>query len=116
MSTNALIAYKRENGNYNVNSIHYDGYINGGVGQSLVENWSSFEDVKALCNGHEIFCLGENLEKTEIYDTWSMNRRKNLTFDELCNAAGNYDYTYIYENGIWRWLAHHEDALTKFLD
>ena len=116
MSTNALIAYKNENGKYNVNSIHYDGYIKDGVGQSLAENWTSFENIKSLCNGAEIRCLGETLKDTEVFSDYAMGRRKNLTFDELCNTAGNYDYSYVYEDDMWRWLEHHEDALTKFLD
>ena len=36
MSTSALIAYKNEKGNYDVNAINFDGYIEG-VGQILQE-------------------------------------------------------------------------------
>ncbi len=113
MSTNALIAYKNEKGNYNINSIHWDGYIEGGVGQTLIEDWKNPLDIQRICKANEIRCLGSSYNESEFFDTWTLENRRNVSFDKLCNISGNYDYTYVYEDNMWRLLK--AGTLTKYM-
>lgn len=109
MSTRALIAYKNENGTYDVNAINFDGYIEG-VGRTLQNFWDDAEKAKDICHAKEIRSLGEDNEETEFYNGYLgvLKKRKNLTFDQLCNEAGNYSYTYVYEDDMWQQLSDRE--------
>ena len=109
MSTHALIAYKNENGSYDVNAINFDGYIEG-VGKTLQNFWDDAEKAKDICHAKEIRSLGEDNEETEFYNGYLgvLRKRKNLTFDQLCNEAGNYSYTYVYEDDMWQQLSDRE--------
>ena len=109
MSTHALIAYKNENGTYDVNAINFDGYIEG-VGRTLQNFWDDAEKAKDICHAKEIRSLGEDNEETEFYNGYLgvLRKRKNLTFNQLCNEAGNYSYTYVYEYDMWQQLSDRE--------
>ena len=109
MSTHALIAYKNENGTYDVNAINFDGYIEG-VGRTLQNFWDDAEKAKDICHAKEIRSLGEDNEETEFYNGYLgvLRKRKNLTFNQLCNEAGNYSYTYVYEDDMWQQLSDRE--------
>ena len=101
MSTSALIAYKNEDGNYNVNSIHFDGYIDG-VGKMLQENYNDIEAAEEICDADEIRSLEKTIIETEFYENYYMRKwRKNLSFEKLCNESGNFNFTYVFENGQW---------------
>ena len=109
MSTSALIAYKNEKGNYDVNAINFDGYIEG-VGQILQEYWDDAEMAKNLCHDKEIRSLGPNKEETEFYKSYYgiLRSRNDLSFEKLCNEAGNFSYTYVYEDDMWQILSERE--------
>ena len=106
MSTSALIAYKNENGNYDVNAINFDGYIEG-VGKTLQNFWNDAEKAKNICHEKEIRSLGEDMKETEFYTKYLsvLRRRQGLSFEKLCNESGNFSYTYIYEDGMWQQLS-----------
>jgi len=105
MSTHALIAYKNENGSYDVNAINFDGYIEG-VGKMLQNHWNDAEKAKDLCHEREIRSLESDKMTTEFYKEYFgfLRKRKNITFEKLCNESGNFDYTYIFENDMWQLL------------
>lgn len=109
MSTNALIAFKNEVGKYDINAINFDGYIEG-VGKTLQGHWDNPEKVKVLCHANEIRSLGEEMEETEFYGNYLgvLKNRKNLSFEKLCNEAGNFDFTYVYEDDMWQMLRRRE--------
>jgi len=105
MSTDALIAYKNENGTYDINCINFDGYIEG-VGRTLQNFWNDTEKAKDICHAKEIRSLGKDNEETEFYNGYLdvLKKRKNISFEKLCNEAGNFSYTYVYENDMWQQL------------
>lgn len=109
MSTSALIAYKNENGKYDVNAINFDGYIEG-VGKTLQEYWDDAETAKNLCHDKEIRSLGQNKEETDFYKGYFcvLKKRNDLSFEKLCNEAGNFSYTYVYEDNMWQMLSDRE--------
>lgn len=109
MSTSALIAYKNENGTYDVNAINFDGYIDG-VGKTLQIYWDNVEMAKKICHENEIRSLGQDKDDTEFYKEYFgvLKRRKGLSFERLCNEAGNFDFTYVYEDDMWQQLSDRE--------
>lgn len=112
MSTNALIVFKNIDGFYNCISVHWDGYIEYGVGETLYKHWTNGNEVKELCSlNREIRCFDDSMKDVEFYaDDIECRRRakkmKNLTLDEVKNKSGNYCYTYIWEedNPGWKVL------------
>ena len=109
MSTNALIAFKNDQNGYDINAINFDGYIDG-VGKTLQGYWDDLNKVTKLCHSNEIRCLGEDMDETEFYGDHLgvLRKRKNLSFEKLCNEAGNFDFTYVYEDGMWQMLSKRE--------
>ena len=111
MGTSALIAYRNDDGQtYNINTINFDGYLEG-VGSKLINYYDSLEQAKKLVNSNDIRGLENSYEETEFYPKKSpfLRKRKNLTFEELCNEAGNYSYTYVYEDDLWQLLDKRND-------
>ena len=109
MSTSALIAYENEDGTYDVNCINFDGYVEG-VGKTLQNYWNDSEKAKFLCHANEIRSLEATVDETEFYGVSLaiLKKRKNISFDKLCNEAGNFDYTYVYEDDMWQQLSERE--------
>lgn len=97
-----------------MNYINYDGYIEG-VGKTLIRHYEFPELIKPLIYSNEIRSLGESYEDTEFYPKNSpfFKKRKKLTFDELCNEAGNVNYTYIYTADTWH-LLRKNNTLEKY--
>ena len=109
MSTSALIAYKNENGTYDINCINFDGYT-AGVGNTLQKYWDDAKLAKDICHEKEIRSLGEDKAETEFYRGYLgvLKNRNGLTFNQLCNEAGNFSYTYVYEDDMWQMLSDRE--------
>lgn len=105
MSTNALIAFKNEEGTYDINAINFDGYIEG-VGKILKEHWNDPEKVKEICHANEIRSLGNDKDSTEFYTSFLgvLRKRKHVSFDKLLNEAGNFSYTYVFCDNMWSLL------------
>lgn len=81
MSTYAAIFLKDEKtGLYNGISVKYDGYINGGVGETLYRNWRNLDNIKGLCNGKrtDMRILGKDMESSEWFTNETPGRRKTL--------------------------------------
>jgi len=109
MSTTALIAFQNEDGTYDINCINFDGYIDG-VGKKLQTYWDEAEKAKELCHAKEIRGLDSDFDLTEFYAGFLgvLKKRKNLSFNDLCNEAGNFSYTYVYEDDMWQQLSDRE--------
>ena len=68
---------------------HFDGYIQG-VGQTLVENYKSYDDAVSLLQFGGISSLGNNLKETSFYSRdWG---RK----DDKCVEYQN-EFAFIYD-------------------
>ena len=111
MSTSALLAYKDENNTYFINSVNFDGYIKNGVGDTLRDCWSGDEreqeEILELVQANPIRSLGPDFPSTEFYPSRStfMKKREGLNWEELTNMAGNFNYTYVFEDGEWQLLS-----------
>lgn len=122
MATNALIVFKNVDGIYNCISVHWDGYIDNGVGEILYKNWQNNEDIKTLCGlNKEIRCFDSTFDTIEFYaDDPELFRRikrmKNLTLDRVKNLSGNYSFTYIWEEDNPGWKVLLDGSLDWDLD
>jgi len=100
MNITALIAYKNEYELFNVNSISSNGFPIG-AGKILRRYWINLSDVMSICDGKSL----ERLSYDEIESTYEnkdpIKKRKNLTFEELCDLSKKFDYTYFFD--LIRW-------------
>jgi len=105
MSTNAVIFYKSADGTFNGISVHFDGYVDGGVGEQLDRFWNDEEMIKKLCETkREIRCFGNDFDDIEFFDDYTnplcrknIKRLKGLTYDEMVNRSGNFNYSYFWD-------------------
>lgn len=105
MGTNAAIFYFNENTNmYDGVYVNWDGYLEGGVGETLIKFYGK-EEAKKLCTDYrsDICQLTEKFEDIDWYDKHiCRNTYKNLNFDDIeLKIIGNVNYTYIFKDGEW---------------
>ena len=107
MATNASIAMKTPEGTYVGIYCHWDGYIQHGVGDMLLKNYTTPEDVAKLIEIGDISSLGENLNETVYYHRDRGEAYKDVkplvaeTYPLLMKAL-RHEYNYLYEDGQWK--------------
>ena len=88
---------------------HFDGYIQG-VGQTLVENYKSYDDAISLLQFGGISSLGNNLKETSFYSRdWGRKDEDNKCteyqneFSFMYNMRGDcwIEYIYLFKNNKW---------------
>jgi hypothetical protein len=106
MATNALIACLKGKLFEGI-TVHSDGYIEGGVGETLLTHWDKLKDIKKLCNASKsIRNFGMDFNNIEYYpysweDAKYASQFKDMDWNSLCNMAGNFNYTYVWYLGRW---------------
>lgn len=108
MATRSTIAIlNSDDGSVDVIYCHWDGYVEGGVGQMLFEHYNTPEKVKELIALDNINSLKETTEKTIAYNR---NRGEELIIRKYpCvtsyryndNDKQEYNYLYIESTGQW---------------
>ena len=111
MSTNALIVCLNKNKRFDGIPVDSSGYIDGGVGETLIDYWDNLKDIRNLCAiKQSIRSFGNDLNDIEYYnysweDSWEdlkyVKQFKDMDWYRLCNMAGNFDYTYVWYLGKW---------------
>ena len=136
MSTNSIIAYKREDGSVEGVYCHWNGYLEG-VGQILLDHYD-FEKTCKLVDLGSLSSLGEEIEAPEgtphSYDepypgvTVAYNRdrgerrKPNFTapnMETFLHKVPCVEYTYILADGAWKVYlsnSHHGHSLKDILD
>lgn len=116
MSTNAVIFCKNSEGTFDGISVHFDGYIDNGVGEQLLNYWTNNEDIRKLCGTKkQIRSFGDSFNEVEFFDDDSnpicrkqIKALKDLTFDQMKNACGQYNYAYFWtkkdDQGNYGWM------------
>ena len=64
MSTRCAIAIKRDPNHYDAIFCHFDGYPNGGVGDTLIQNYTDPDIANALISLGNIESLENSIEET----------------------------------------------------
>jgi len=115
MSTNAVIFCKNSEGIFDGISVHFDGYINNGVGEQLLTHWTNNEDIRKLCGTKkQIRSFGDSFNEIDFFDDDSdpicrkqIQALKGLTFVQMNNACHQYNYAYFWtdkdEQGNYEW-------------
>ena len=111
MATNALIVCLKKNKRFDGIPVNFDGYIDDGVGKTLIDYWDKLDDIRKLCAVKKsIRSFGNDFNDIEYYrysweDSWEdlkYNRQfKDMDWNSLCNKSGNFDYTYVWYLGKW---------------
>ena len=111
MATNALIVCLKKNKRFDGIPVNSSGYIDGGVGETLIDYWDNLKDIRNLCAiKKSIRSFGNDLNDIEYYNySWEdsledlkyVKQFKDMDWYRLCNMAGNFDYTYIWYLGKW---------------
>ena len=108
MSTTALICVKKTNGRYSCTPVHFDGYIEGGVGETLEKYWVNPKDIFDLCESYDgIRTLGETYQDTEFFDdddTDYIESLKDIDTNTYLEKQENYNYVYVYDEATSQWL------------
>lgn len=108
MATRSTIAIlNSDDGSVDAIYCHWDGYVEGGVGQMLFEHYNTAEKVKELIALGDISSLEETTEKTIAYNR---NRGEELiirkyqsivAYQVSDNDKQEYNYLYIESTGQW---------------
>lgn len=67
MSTHSYIAVENKNGTIDAVYCHFDGYIEGGVGETLFTHYNERKLVKQLISHGEMSALGDTIDDTDFY-------------------------------------------------
>ena len=125
MSTNALIVCLKKNKRFDGIPVNFDGYIDGGVGETLLNHWDNLKDIRNLCaTKKSIRNFGNDLNDIEYYRyNWEdslkalkyVKQFKDMDWYDLCNNSGNFCYTYVWYLGKWYLLKNEKRTLLKDL-
>ena len=107
MSTNALVAYLREDGSIVSSYVHYDGYASG-VGEMLLENYNTDKCARDLAENlgyasslKETIALSHedraNTDEAEIYESYE-------DFEEYIRECSYLEYVYVWDTHKDEWL------------
>ena len=107
MSTNALVAYLREDGSIVSSYVHYDGYASG-VGEMLLENYNTDKCARNLAENlgyasslKETIALSHedraNTDEAEIYESYE-------DFEEYIRECSYLEYVYVWDTHKDEWL------------
>jgi len=125
MSTTAVIFCKSGVDTFNGISVHFDGYLDGGVGEMLATHWNNPKDIQLLCElDKQIRCFGKDLDEVEFFndDKNPLCRKqiralKGLTYEQMNNQCGNYNYAYLWDirniTGEYEWFFWKDDYTFK---
>ena len=118
MSTNALVAYLREDGSIVSSYVHYDGYASG-VGEMLLENYNTDKCARDLAENlgyasslKETIALSHedraNTDESETYESYE-------EFEEYIRECSHLEYVYVWDTYKDRWsVATWEHTKKKF--
>ena len=120
MSTNAVIFCKNSEGTFDGISVHFDGYIDNGVGEQLLTYWTNNEDIRKLCGTKkQIRSFGDSFNEIEFFDDdlnpicrKQIKALKGLTFVQMNNACHQYNYAYFWDviddTGKYEWMLYRD--------
>lgn len=107
MPTCCNIAKLNDDKTLNYVFCNFDGYPEY-VGNLLFEIYNTNEKIDELFANGDMSYLDETIEDSRFYirdfgETAETASLKTVQFDELMRSGTQIDYTYIFENGIWKY-------------
>ena len=119
MSTRSIIAKENSNGTITAIYCHYDGYVDGGVGEELYLNYKTEKKIDKLLALGDISSLGPTIKTTDAY---ARDRGEELRITEYKNLGefGNdmkddvfIEYVYLWMNDKWYYWSYDDKKLIK---
>ena len=106
MSTKSAIGYLTPNGNVRAIYCHWDGYVNGGVGETLVTEWQSAYRVAQLVESGHMSQLGIDLKSSVFYgrdrgETDVSPEEFESMYQFSSSYLGECEYVYLYTRDGW---------------
>jgi len=126
MGTHARIGKLLPDGKVRSIYCHYDGYLQGGVGEDLQTHYQNESKVDALLDLGNLSGIGKEIgEKQDFYDFPNQNPNWCLAYgrdrneknqeativesEEAYLKYGDYPYIYLYKNGEWSFKDMNQD-------
>lgn len=133
MSTRSSISLKQPNGKFRSIYCHWDGYIQGGVGETLYLNYKDIKTINKLLDLGDLSVLGEKPEHDpKDWDSYSSDYTRCKTykdrgennidareFDFVDDVEEYYDwseYHYFFIDGEWYVAEGKDNHLEKLKD
>ena len=107
MSTRSAIGYLTPNGNVRAIYCHWDGYVNNGVGEMLINEWQSAYRVAQLVESGNMSQLGIDIKSSVFYgrDRGEKCDVSTEEFESLIEFSSSYlgdcEYVYLYTRDGW---------------
>ena len=106
MSTRSAIGYLTPNGNVRAVYCHWDGYVNGGVGETLVTECQSAYRVAQLVESGHMSQLGIDLKSSVFYgrdrgETDVSPEEFESMYQFSSSYLGECEYVYLYTRDGW---------------
>ena len=92
MSTRSLIAVEQQDGTYNTIYCHFDGYVEGGVGEELFKKFGERADVENLISLGDRRALVDTLPEEDLYN----EPYGKYSLEKLKRQLDMIDYIYIF--------------------
>jgi hypothetical protein len=107
MSTRSAIGYLTPNGNVRAIYCHWDGYVNNGVGEMLINHWQPAYRVAQLVESGHMSQLGVDLKDSVFYGR-DRGETVDISTDEFesilefsSSYLGDCEYVYLYTRDGW---------------
>jgi predicted glycosyl hydrolase (DUF1957 family) len=101
MATRSTINLKLEDGKFRHVYCHWDGYLENGVGETLLLYYNTIDEINKLMDHGDMSVLGSNIKDCEFYKDRGEDdvEAKILEFDEIDGEQ----YNYFFIDGKWHY-------------
>lgn len=102
MATRSYIGLQKDDGSIEFIYCHYDGYIEGGVGEKLLHHYKTKEQIQMLLDIGNIRSLHETIstQEEDAYEEISTKLKDEQEYIKLF-SEGLIDYCYLFKEGNW---------------
>ena len=105
MSTRSAIGYKLPNGKIRAKYCHWDGYVEGGVGQTLQESYQAAFKIGQLIELGDMSTLAGEIADCEFYGRdkgeTDVDAQDYDNFADLVESYEGCDYIYVWDGSNW---------------
>jgi len=110
MSTRSTITVKKTDGKYHSIYVHFDGYIENGVGETLLESYTNQEAAESLVTLGDASIIGDTIDECKFY---ARDRGEDInpaktggTIYEIMLENHSQEFDYVWENEEWYLVDH----------
>jgi len=105
MGTRSAIGYKLPNGKIRAKYCHWDGYVEGGVGQTLQESYQDAVKISLMVELGDMSTLAAEIADCSFYgrdrgDT-DVDAQDYDDFDDFTTSFDGCDYFYVWNGNEW---------------